>query len=211
MVVNSPKPLLPGMTASVDIIVSERDNVPQLPLEAVNMKETIKIKTDIRKEMLKKLKGQKVDIAGNKFADQKFSGKVTNIAPEKPGFSTSEVTITMDETPKELQAGTSPSVDIIILSNEERIANVEARIESVREYYVRIPKDTVMGSESPRPKTGFLRTGLGSKPEESKDEEKVIKVGERTQSSIEILGGLKEGDKVKIVPIGEEDKNKKKE
>jgi multidrug efflux pump subunit AcrA (membrane-fusion protein) len=99
----------------------------------------------------------------------------------------------MDETPKELQAGTSPSVDIIILSNEERIANVEARIESVREYYVKIPKDTV----------------TGSKPEESQDEEKVIKVGDRTQSSIEILDGLKEGDKVKIVPIGEEDKKKK--
>ncbi|MDQ1329497.1 MAG: HlyD family efflux transporter periplasmic adaptor subunit, partial [Candidatus Poribacteria bacterium] len=209
MVVNSPKPLLPGMTASVDIIVSERDNVLQLPLEAVNLKETIKIKTDIRKEMLKKLKGQKVDIAGNRFADKKFSGKVTDIAPEKPGFSTSEVTITMDETPKELQAGTSPRVDIIILSNNERIANVEARIESVREYYVRIPKDTAVGSELPRPKTGFLRAG--SKPEESQDEEKVIKVGERTQSSIEILDGLKEGDKVKIVPIGEEDKNKKKE
>ncbi|MDQ1252034.1 MAG: HlyD family efflux transporter periplasmic adaptor subunit [Euryarchaeota archaeon] len=209
MVVNSPKPLLPGMTASVDIIVSERDNVLQLPLEAVNLKETTKIKTDIRKEMLNKIKGQKVDIAGNRFAEKKFGGKVTDIAPEKPGFSTSEVTITMDETPKELQAGTSPSIDIIILSNNERIANVEARIESVREYYVRIPKDTAVGSELPRPKTGFLRAG--SKPEESQDEEKVIKVGERTQSSIEILDGLKEGDKVKIVPIGEEDKNKKKE
>jgi len=194
-VINSPKPLLPGMTASVDIVVGERDNVLQLPLEAVNTKDTLKIKTDVRKDMLGKLRGQKIDIVSNRFPDKKFSGRVTDIAPEKPGFSTCEVTITIDETPKELQPGTSPSTDII-LPNDERISNVEARIgsEIEREYFVKIPKDIPERSKS----------------EESDDEERVIKVGDRTQSSVEILDGLKEGNKVKVVPVGEEDKNKKK-
>ena len=192
MVTESPKVLLPGMTANVDIIVGERDNVLQLPLEAVNMKETIKIKTDVKKEMLGKIRGQKVDITSNRFPDKKFSGKVTDIAPEKLGFSTTEVTITMDGSPKELQPETSPSADII-LSNGERISNIEARISSEREYFVKIPKDNVEED----------------KPGESQDEERIIKVGDRTQSSIEILDGLKEGNKVKVVSIGEEKKEKK--
>jgi len=192
MVTESPKVLLPGMTANVDIIVGERDNVLQLPLEAVNMKETIKIKTDVKKEMLGKIRGQKVDITSNRFPDKKFSGKVTDIAPEKLGFSTTEVTITMDGSPKELQPETSPSADII-LSNGERISNIEARISSEREYFVKIPKDNVEEDKSGEPQ----------------DEERIIKVGDRTQSSIEILDGLKEGNKVKVVSIGEEKKEKK--
>jgi multidrug efflux pump subunit AcrA (membrane-fusion protein) len=192
MVTESPKVLLPGMTANVDIIVGERDNVLQLPLEAVNMKETIKIKTDVKKEMLGKIRGQKVDITSNRFPDKKFSGKVTDIAPEKSGFLTTEVTITMDGSPKELQPETSPSADII-LSNGERISNIEARISSEREYFVKIPNDNVEEDKSGEPQ----------------DEERIIKVGDRTQSSIEILDGLKEGNKVKVVSIGEEKKEKK--
>ncbi len=37
----------------------------------------------------------------------------------------------------------------------------------------------------------------------------MIKLGERTQNSIEVLDGLKEGDRVKIVPIGAAVKEKK--
>lgn len=193
MVTKAPKPLLPGMTADVDIVVGERDNVLQLPLEAVNMKETVKLKVNVNNAMINKVKGQKADVVITRFPDKKFSGKFTDVAQQKSGFSTTEATITMDESPQELQIGTSPSADII-LTNGEKISNVEAKIESEREYFVKIPKDGATENKS--------------KESEPQDEERTIKVGDRTSSSIEILDGLKEGDKVRVVPIGGEMKKK---
>jgi len=213
MITNSPKPLLPGMTADVDIIVSERDNVLQLPLEAINMKETIKIKTDVKSEMLSKLKGQKVDVVLTKFPDKKFAGKVTHIADAKPGFSTSEITITMEGAPNELQKGTTSTADIV-LSNGEKISNLEAKIESEREYFVKVVKNNNTNSEKNQDngkkfkKINFFSRNKNSKSDELQEEERIIKVGERTQSSIEILEGLEEGEKVRIIPIGTKEKTK---
>ena len=202
MVTKAPKPLMPGMTADVDIIVDERDNVPQLPLEAVMPREAIQIKTDIKKEMLSKLRDQEVKIAMSNDPDKKFDGKVTEIAPARPGFTTSEVTIIMKGSPKELQTGTSRTADIII-SDNEKIPNVQVRIETEKKYYVKLVKEeTGQVTENPGEKEKKKDKG----EEEKKEEEKIVKVGERTQSNIEILDGLKEGDKVKVVPVGGEKK-----
>ena len=40
---------------------------------------------------------------------------------------------------------------------------------------------------------------------------KMIEVGERTQNNIEILDGLKEGDKVIVIPVGAEEEEKEEE
>jgi len=188
MITKATKPLRPGMTADVDIIFDERPNVLQLPIEAVMPKETIQIKTDIKKELANKLSGQKIDLTLASYPDLKFAGKVTDIAPARPGFSTSEVTIIMDGSPKELQPDTSRTANIK-LSDGTEIPNVEARIESEKEYFVKFIKEGEAGSE---------------------EESKMIEVGERTQNNIEILEGLKEGDKVRVVPPGEEEEEKKK-
>lgn len=188
MVMEAPESLRPGMTADVDIIFDERDNVLQLPIEAVMPKETIQIKTDIKKELASKLSGQKIDLTLASYPDLKFAGKVIDIAPARPGFSTSEVTIIMDGSPKELQPDTSRTANIK-LSDGTEIPNVEARIGSEKEYFVKFVKEGEVGPE---------------------EENKMIKVGERTQNNIEILEGLKEGDKVRVVPPGEEEEEKKK-
>jgi multidrug efflux pump subunit AcrA (membrane-fusion protein) len=162
------------------------------------------------------LKGQKVDLVLTKFPDKKFSGKVTNIATEKAGFLTSEVIVTIDEAPKELPSGMISIADIV-LSNGERVSNIEIKAESEREYFVKVIKDTGVKSEKSQDDgkiakiRNFFSWKSNAKTDEPQEEEKVIKVGERTQSSIEILEGLKEGDKVMIIPIGGEEKNKKKE
>ncbi len=197
MVTKAPKPLMPGMTADVDIIVDERDNVLQLPLEAIIYRDTLKIKTDIKKNMLNKLRDQKVNITINNYPDKKFAGKVIEIASARPGFSTSEVTIIMEGKPKELQPGTSRTADLII-SDDEKISDIEARIESEKEYFVKLVKDNP-GETAKNDK----------KKKERNEEEKMIEVGERTQNNIEILSVLKEGDKVRVVPVGEEEKEKK--
>jgi len=187
MITEATKPLRPGMTADVDIIFDERPNVLQLPIEAVMPKETIQIKTDIKKELANKLSGQKIDLTLASYPDLKFAGKVTDIAPARPGFSTSEVTIIMDGSPKELQPDTSRTANIK-LSDGTEIPNVEVRIGSEKEYFVKFIKEGEAGSE---------------------EEGKMIEVGERTQNNIEILEGLKEGDKVRVVPPGEEEEEKK--
>jgi multidrug resistance efflux pump len=202
MVTKAPKPLLPAMTADVDIIVDERDNVPQLPLEAVIPREAIQIKTDIKKEMLSKLRDQEVKIAISNYPDKTFDGKVTEIAPARPGFTTSEVTIIMKGSPKELQTGTSRTADIII-SDDEKISNAQTRIETEKKYYVKLIKEET-GEVTENPGDKEKKKDKGK--EEKTEEEKMVKVGERTQSNIEILDGLKEGDKVKVVPVGGEKK-----
>lgn len=210
MITNSPKPLLPGMTADVDIIVSERDNVLQLPLEAINIKEVIKVKTSVKNYLVDKLKGQKVDVILTKFPDKKFAGNVTQVSDAKTGFSTSEITITIEGSPNELQKGTTSTADIV-LSNGERIPNLEAKIEGERVYFVKVVKNNSDESQNNEKKANwlnFFNRNKGSKNEEMQDEERIIKVGDRTQSSIEILEGLKEGEKVRIIPIGTEEKKK---
>ncbi len=197
MVTKAPKPLMPGMTADVDIIVDERDNVLQLPLEAIIYRDAVKIRTDIKKNVVSKLKDQKVNITISNYPDKKFAGKVVEIASARPGFSTSEVTIIMEGKPKELQPGTSRTADLII-SDDEKISDIEARIESEKEYFVKLvkdnPEETVKNDK---------------KKKERNEEEKMIEVGERTQNNIEILSVLKEVDKVRVVPVGEEEKEEK--
>jgi len=195
MVTKAPKPLRPGMTADVDIIFDERDNVLQLPIEAVTPKETIQIKTDVKTEMANKLLDKKVELAISSYPDQKFSGKVIDIASARPGFSTSEVTIIMDGSPKELQPDTTRTAYITI-PDGEKIPNVEARISSKKEYFVKFVKEEAMEDDE-----------AGEK--EAKEEDIMIIVGERTQNNIEVLEGIKEGDKIRVVPPGEEEGKKK--
>jgi len=203
MVTKAPKPLMPGMTADIDIIVDERDNVLQLPIEAVTPKETIKVKTDIAKNTLSKIRDQKVNITINNYPDKKFAGKVAEIAPARPGFSTSQVTIIMEGKPKELQPGTSRTANLI-MSDDEKLTNIEARIESEREYFVKLVKaDPVESQENDEKKK---KNGK----KERNEEERMIEIGERTQNNVEVLDGLKEGDKVRVVPVGEEEENKEK-
>jgi len=196
MVTKASKPLLPAMTADVDIIFDARDDVLQLPLEAVMPRETIKIKTDIKQNLIGKLKDQNVEIALNNYPDKKFAGKVAEIATARPGFSTCEVTIVMKGSPKELQPKTSRTADIII-SDKDKISNIEARIDTEMEYFVKlVKKETAEVTENKDKK-------------ERNEEDRMIEVGERTQNSIEILGGLKEGDKLRVVPVGEEEEKGK--
>ncbi|MFC1714434.1 HlyD family efflux transporter periplasmic adaptor subunit, partial [Candidatus Poribacteria bacterium] len=203
------KPLLPGMTADVDIIVDARDNVLQLPLEAVDPRDTIKIRTDIKKERASKLKGQDVKVVLNSYPDKEFDGKVVEIAPARSGFSTSETTIIMKGSPKELQPETSRTADLII-SDDEKIPNIEARIDSETEYFVKLIKKET--AEATKDENKDNKDKNGSKKGKDKngrnEEDKMIEVGERTQSNIEILSDLKEGDRVRVVPVGEEDDKK---
>lgn len=206
IVTEASKPLLPGMTADVDIIFDARDNVLQLPLEAVNPRDTIKIRTDIANAMLSKIRGQEVKIALNNYPDRKFDGRVAEIAPTRSGFSTSEVTIIMKGSPKELQPETSRTANLIVADGGEEIPNIEARIDSETEYFVKLIKQ----AKAEAPQDGEREKKKGKNGKERNEEDKMIEVGERTQNNIEILDGLKESDKIRVVPVGEEDKEGKK-
>ncbi|MGB9596788.1 MAG: hypothetical protein ACPL7B_10950, partial [Candidatus Poribacteria bacterium] len=145
-----------------------------------------------------------------KFPDKKFAGNVTQISDTKAGFSTSEIIITIEGSPNELQKGTTSTADIV-LSNGDRISNLEAKIEGERVYFVKVVKNNSDESQNNKKRANllnFFSKNKGSENGELQDEERIIKVGDRTQSSIEILEGLKEGEKVRIIPIGTEEKTK---
>jgi multidrug efflux pump subunit AcrA (membrane-fusion protein) len=211
IITKAPKQLLPGMTADVDIIVAEREGILQLPLQAIDIREKLKIKVDVAKEKLSKLKDQKVDIIVSNIPDKKFAGKVIEIAQEKQGTYTSEVAIIFDEATNELESGTTRTVDIIT-SGGEKIPSIEAKVEVDKRYYVRFVKGTSTKSESNKGLFSKIlkRSSPEGEVETIEDEEREIKVGERTQSSIEIVNGLKEGDRVRVVPVGEEKGKKEK-
>ena len=208
IVTKADKPLLPGMTADVDIIFDARDNVLQLPLEAVIPRDTIKVRTDIKQDITGKLKGQEVRIVLNNYPDKEFDGRVAEIAPPRPGFSTSEVTVIMKGSPKELQPETSRSAEIVI-SDNEKIPNIEARIDSETEYFVKLVKEDE-SEQAPESKDKDKNRKKRRNKKKRNEEDKMIEVGERTQSNIEILDGLKEGDKVRVVPVGEEEEEEEK-
>jgi HlyD family secretion protein len=191
MVTKAPEPLMPGMTADVDLIVDERDNVLQLPIEAVNPRETLKVKTHINTGKAKELKNKDVKIAISEFPDKKFDGVVVDISSPRTGFSVSEVTIVIKGLPRELQPETSRTADLII-SDDEKIPHIEASIDSEKEYFVKLVKNN----------PGTNEENKDEKNGELGEEEKMIQVGERNQNSIEILDGLKEGDKIRVIPIG---------
>jgi len=119
------------------------------------------------------------------------------------------VTIIIEGSPKELQPETSRTANLII-SDDEKIPNIEARIDSETEYFVKlIKKEIVEVTENKDKKNNNKKK---NKDKNKRNEEDImIEVGERTQNNIEILGGLKENDRIRVVPVGEEEDKKKEE
>ena len=108
--------------------------------------------------------------------------------------------------PKELQPETTRTADLII-SDDEKITNIEARIDSETEYFVKLIKKEASETTESKNENGKDKDKKSQKKDKKKrnEDDKMIEVGERTQNNIEILGGLKEGDRVRVVPVGEED------
>lgn len=223
-VLGSPPELKPGMTANVDIIVDDRDEVLQLPLEAVIEKETMILKAELKNEALKKL-GLDKKLEVENEVGKKFPAKVSKLSEAE-----NKVELIFDQMPKGLRSGEA-TVKISISqkgnkgNKKDVISEVKAKIESEKKYYVILDKildkkgqsdisdiSDIESEKMPASKRFFFFPAKEKK--ELKGVETWVEVSKRNDTSIEILSGVKEGDKVYVLSLSElakRDKEKEKE
>ena len=183
-VLGSPKELHPGMTADVDIVVVNRDNVLQLPIEAVIDEEIITVKATVPERQLSKLKpDKKVEVEN--LAGKRFKGKIGIIDTFK---GRANVEILLDKETRGMRSG--PREIAIVLSENEKITHLQANVESEEKHFVMLLKENDKSKAKKDKK-------------EEKGEKTRVEVGDRNNHNVEIKSGVKEDDKVIVKPIGE--------
>ena len=182
-VLGSPPELLPGMSADVDIIVMQRNDVLQLPIDAVIDSEVLTVKGDVPTQDLGRFNSEQ-EVEVENLIGKKFPGKVGKIWPAK---TRSNVEILLDGTPRGLRTG--PTAVHVLFSDTDRIEGIEAEIESEQKYFVLLDKEAPQEDTRKKKKTK-------EKKEKEKGIRTRIEVGERNESHFEIISGLLEGDRV---------------
>jgi HlyD family secretion protein len=123
--------------------------------------------------------GQPARIVVESFKDKKFQGKVTKISPmgvEKENVTTFEVRVSIQNPGGELKANMSANAEIILEEKHNVLLIPEAAVV--------YDKDRATSLEIPDPKEKTGRRKLS------------VKLGISNGVKTELLGGLKEGDKV---------------
>ena len=179
-VIGSPPELLPGMSADVDIIVFEESDILQLPIPAVLSPKVFTVKANVNSADLGQFQGGQ-ELKIRNLIGKEFTGRVGKISPTE---SIGNLEILLEGTQQGLQSG--PTEISIVVSEQEVLSNIEAKVDSERQYFV------------------MLDTG---EPSKDKKEQKGVKthitIGQRNNTHFQIIGGLKEGDRV-FVPSMQE-------
>ena len=188
-VVGSPAELLPGMSADVDIIVMQDDNVLQLPIDSVIDSEVLTVKINVPPNSIDRFKSdQEVEVQN--LIGKKFSGKVGKISPSS---TRGNVEILLDGSPRGLRSG--PTEIHVLFSETDKIEGLEAEIESEKKYFVLLDKvDSKTDTEKKQKK---------DKKKDEKGTRTRIEVGQRNNTHFELTGGLVEDDRV-FVPSMQE-------
>ena len=188
-VVGSPAELLPGMSADVDIIVMEDDNVLQLPIDSVIDSEVLTVKVNVPSNSIGRFKSdQEVEVQN--LIGKKFSGKVGKISPSS---ARGNVEILLDGSPRGLRSG--PAEIHVLFSEADKIEGLEAEIESEKKYFVLLDKEDS--------KTDTEKKKKKDKKKDEKGTRTRIEVGQRNNTHFELTSGLVEGDRV-FVPSMEQ-------
>ncbi|MBA9029357.1 efflux RND transporter periplasmic adaptor subunit [Peribacillus huizhouensis] len=134
-------------------------------------------------DVTKVKEGQAVEITASAFEDEKFAGKVTNVAKvgiASNGVSSFDVTVQITD-PKNLKIGMSTEASILIESKDNALyVPVEAVYTSGDEKYVIVP--TTSDSEDSAQSTNKV----------------TVETGIANDMYVEITSGLAEGDNVQI-------------
>lgn len=181
-VVGSPAELLPGMSADVDIVVMEDDNVLQLPIDSVIDSEVLTVKVNVPSNSIDRFKSdQEVEVQN--LIGKKFSGKVGKISPSS---ARGNVEILLDGSPRGLRSG--PTEIHVLFSETDKIEGLEAEIESEKKYFVLLDKEDSKADTEKKKKK--------DKKEDEKGTRTRIEIGQRNNTHFELIGGLVEGDRV---------------
>lgn len=192
LLTNASTELRPQMTADVDIIVVERDDILQMPIAALIEKEVTAVYAAIPQALVGGLSvGATLDLSyGN--GDQSFPAWVDRIAEDERHYDDQvviEVRIVVDDNPDELQWGpTTPMT--LAMTGGETLEDIMCDIRKDRDpYALRI----------------LTADPLPDDPALIETEEARLKVGERNDYSIEILEGLSEGQRVRVPELSRQD------
>ena len=188
-VVGSPSELLPGMSADVDIIVMQDDNVLQLPIDSVIDSEVLTVKVNVPSNSIERFTSDQAVEVQN-LIGKKFPGKVGKISPSS---ARGNVEILLDGSPRGLRSG--PTEIHILFSETDKIEGLEAEIESEKKYFVLLDKEDSKADTEKKKKK--------DKKEDEKGTRTRIEIGQRNNTHFELVSGLVEGDRV-FVPSMEE-------
>ncbi|MDQ1150403.1 efflux RND transporter periplasmic adaptor subunit [Sphingobacterium zeae] len=134
---------------------------------------TLKLRVNVDEKNVATLKiGQSVDVSASVYADQRFTGKITFIAPKSDGSLNFPVEIEVNNASNKLRAG---------------MYGTAIFGEGVASNTLIVPRNAFVGSVSDN-KIFVLKNG--------KAIETTVKSGRNFGDNIEILGGLQDGDQV---------------
>ena len=177
--------LLPGMSADVDIIVFNRPEILQLPIEAVINPEVLTVKAKLTGRDLRRLRPNQ-ELKIRNLVGKEFPGKVGKIRTDAPREN---VEILLDGTPRGLRTG--PTEVSVLITETDVISGVQSEIDSTKQHFVQLDAQT---KDSKRNK---------GKDKEMKGVKTRIEVGRRNDSHFEILAGVEAGNRV-FVPSMEQ-------
>ena len=188
--VGSPKELLPGMTANVDIFVVDRQDVLQAPLEAVGKTDTFGIRLPLKPEQQAKLSvGQMVTV-------ETQMGKAVE-ARVDAAAETARLTLI-----GEARGWRAGSVNVTVVTPDGgSIPGLSGQITRAEAHYVELAQAGANGANGQRGGGSDGQRGgpnaQGGGPPGSRTP---VQVGMKNEGFYEILSGLSEGQQVLIRP-----------
>ena len=204
-VVGSPKELLPGMTADVDIFVVDRQDVLQIALEAVNEEASFGVPVDLKPEERSKLSvGDDVKIETR--MGKQVDARVQTV--DEP------VSLALRGQTRGWRAG--PVEFSLVLPDGESLTSLAGRITQMKSYYVELSE----GGDAPaeggggqpaggpggqgqgggRPGGGPGGGGRGGAGAGGGGKRQPIEIGMKNEAFYEIVSGITAGTQVLIRP-----------
>ncbi|MBT5714458.1 HlyD family efflux transporter periplasmic adaptor subunit, partial [Candidatus Poribacteria bacterium] len=137
LLTNASEELRPAMTADVDIIVIERDDVLQMPIAALIEKDVTAIYAQVPKALAPKLSvGARVDVS---YADDErsFPARVDRVSEDERHFDEQvihEVRIIVDDNPDDLQWGPTTPMTLAIEAGDT-LTDIMSDVRKERDPY----------------------------------------------------------------------------
>ena len=192
LLTNASSQLRPQMTANVDIIASERDNVLQMPISALIEKDATLVFAQIPERHISSFRtDQRLNLRLPNDS-RMYPAQVTRIPTDKRHIDDQiiyEMRLRVEDNPDEFRWG-PPTPMSLFLSDTHVLADVICIVHKEKEPYALLLKRE------------NLSTGDASLIE---TQEVRLEIGERNESNIEILEGLAEGDRVRVPELSRKD------
>jgi multidrug efflux pump subunit AcrA (membrane-fusion protein) len=189
---NASEELRPQMTADVDIIVTERDDVLQMPIAALVEKEVTAVYAQIpqeRKGAFSVSARLSVSYAGDEKSYPALVDRVSDDERHHDDRIIHEVRIVVDDNPGEMQWGPTTPMTLAI-EGGATLTDVMCDIRKDRDpYALRVVGDGPLPEDHSLIETEEIR----------------LTIGERNEYSIEILAGLQDGDRVRVPELSRRD------